>query len=96
MRHLSTIAADTDIDLRFAEENGLHLRVNIGHMDQGDIAETVKFEQFVLRESLLCGQPAPVAKSRSTIKRSSGHAGLQKITTRYHFSPHIRATYARY
>ena len=96
MRHLSAIATDTNIDLRFAEEDGFHLSVNICHMDQRDIAEGIKFEQLTLGQGLLCGQPAPVAKARSTVKRGRGHSGLQKITTRYHFGPHIRATYARY
>ena len=84
MRHLPAVLAHTDIDRRFAEIDRFQLRVNVGHVDQADTPEGVKFKQFVLRQRLLRGKLAPDAKGRRTIQSRCSHAGLKEITTRDH------------
>ena len=84
MRHLPAVLAHTDIHRRFAEIDRFKLRVDVGHVDQADVAKRVEFQQLVLRERLLRGQLAPVAKRRRTIQSCCSHTSLKKITTRDH------------
>ena len=58
--------------------------MNVGDVDQADIAEGVEFQQLVLGQRLLCGQLAPIAKRRRPVKSSCSHAGLKKVSARNH------------
>ncbi len=84
MRHLALVAAHTDVDLRLTEINRLKLRVDVGHVDQAHVAESVKFQKLVLGQGLLRCQFRPIAKAACAIKRRGRHADLKKIATRDH------------
>ena len=55
---------DADVHLGLAEPDRLELGVDVGDVDQRDVAEVIEFEQFVLAQALLRGQPAPPAASQ--------------------------------
>ncbi len=84
MRHLATIIAHADVDRWLAEIDRFQLRVDVGHMHQGDIAELLEFQKRVLIEAVLRRQPRPVAEARAAVDGGRSHGHLQKITARQH------------
>ena len=53
VRRLALRLADAEIDRRLAEIDRHELAVNVGDMQQRDIAERIELEEFVLRQLLL-------------------------------------------
>jgi hypothetical protein len=86
MRHVALVLADADVHLRFAEIDRLELSVNVGDMDQRDVAVGLELQQLVLRQPLLRGQLRPVAETAGAHQRRGCHAGLKKIAARDHLA----------
>ena len=84
MGHLAGVVADADVDRWLTEIDRLQLRVDVGHMHQGDIAELLKLQERILIETVLCRQPRPVAEARAAVDGGRSHGHLQKITARQH------------
>ena len=64
MRRLAPRLADAEIDRRLAEIDRHELAVNIGDMQQRDVAERVELEQFGFGQALLLRKArvnAPIA-----------------------------------
>jgi len=76
MGHVTLRIADAEIDLGLAEPDRLQLRMDVGHMDQRDIAEILERQQLLLGESLLGSQPGEIAEARNAHDRRRGHRGL--------------------
>ena len=81
VRDSTPVVTDSDIHRRFAEIDRLELRVNVGDVDQRDIAKGVELQKLVLRQRLLGGQPGPVAETGRADKRRCGHGHLKEIAT---------------
>ncbi len=94
MRHRAFVVTNTDVDLRLAKIQRFELRMDVRDMDQRDIPVSVKLQQLVLCQGLLRSKLRPIAKTGPTIKRRSGHGGLQEITARNHRVAPVTRTYA--
>ena len=82
MRRLSPRRADAEIDRRLAEIDRQQLAVNVGDMQQCDIAERVEFQQFGFAQPLLRHGAREGAAARR--QRRGGGADLENFTTGYH------------
>ena len=90
MRHLALGRPDPEVDLGLAEIDRLQLRMNVGDMDQAQVAECVEFQKLVLAQCLLRRQPGPAAKPARAEQRARRHRHLKKITPRDHTMPPVR------
>ena len=96
MRHRTAIVTHSDIHRWLAEVDRLELGVNVGDVDQRDIAKGVELQKLILRQRLLGCQTGPVAKPGRAHKSGRGHRHLKEIATRDHgrtflqFRSHIR------
>jgi hypothetical protein len=81
MRRLSPRRADAEIDRRLAEIDRQQLAVNVGDMQQCDIAERVEFQQFGFAQPLLRHRTRKAAARR---QRRGGGADLQQFATSDH------------
>jgi hypothetical protein len=84
MRRLAGDRANADVPLGLAEPDRLQLRVDVGEMDERDIARGVESQKVVLRQRLLGGKTGPVSGSRGPENGRRRHADLKKITARDH------------
>ena len=62
MRHLSARVADAEIDRRLAKQHRHELRVNVGQVDESDVAECFEGKQVRLRQPLLRERARPSAR----------------------------------
>ena len=85
--------SDTQIDFRFAEPDRLGLGVNIGDVDQSDVAGGFHVQQVILRQALLSCEPRPVPKTAGAVNGGCGKAGLNKVTARDHVSLQSNSKY---
>ena len=81
MRRLAPRLADAEIDRRLAEEDRPQLGVDIGQMDEGDVAERLEGEEVALREPLLREGPAPPVRQDG--RRGGGD--LEEVAAGGHF-----------
>lgn len=84
MRHLTLVRAHPEVDRGFTEIDRFQLRMNVGDMDDADIAEGIKLQQLILSQALLRRKTPPIAKTRCPDQGRGGHRNLQKITARDH------------
>jgi len=84
MGHLPLGRADAQVHLGLAEIDRHQLGVDVGDMDQGQVAERVEFQELVLGQRLLRGQPGPIAKAGGPHQGRCGHGNLKKIATGDH------------
>ena len=79
MRRLPARFADAEIDRRLPEIDRHELPVQIGNMQQRDIADRIEFEEFVFGEALLRHRAREAAtaggKRRRRLRRSEGFRG---------------------
>ena len=87
MRHGPLVFAHADIDRRLAEIDRFELSVDVGDVDQADIAKGVELQKLFLSQRLLRRQFRPVTKGRCPKNGRSSHARLKKITPRDHDGP---------
>ena len=81
MRHGTTVVTHSNIHRRFTEIDRLELGVNVGDVDQRDIAKGVELQKLILCQRLLRCQTGPVAETRCADKRGCGHRHLKDIAT---------------
>src|SRR5215211_537646 len=81
MRRLAPRLADAEVDRRLAEEDRPQLGVDIGQMDEGDVAERLEGEDVALREPLLREGPAPPVRQDG--RRGGGD--LEEVAAGGHF-----------
>ena len=53
MRHLAARVADAEIDGRLAKQHRHQLRVDVGQVDEGDVADRLELQKVRLRQPLL-------------------------------------------
>ncbi len=88
MRDQTSRFAGAEIDRRFAEENRQELRMNVGDVDERDIANRLESQQRILGETLLRQRPRPAAGR-------NGHgcgSHLQKIAPGEHCSDSLKVS----
>ena len=64
MRHQTLDFADAEIDRRLAEQHRQQLAVDVGDVDQRDVADGVEAQQFGLREPLLRKGARPAGRNQ--------------------------------
>ena len=79
--HLPPVRTDADVDGGFTEVDRLQLRMDVGDVDQADVAEGVELQKLILGEALLRGQPGPVAEAGGADQSRSRHGHLQEIAS---------------
>ena len=82
MRRLSPRRADAEIDRRLAEIDRHQLAVDVGDMQQRDIAERVELQQFRLGDALLRQRAREAAASGH--ERRRGGADLENFAAGDH------------
>ncbi len=83
LRRIASGVRQRHMRRRFAQEHRDQLRMQVGDMDQRDIAERRELEQLVLTQPLLREGAAP----RAGPQGREGGGGLQKFASRRHRSP---------
>ena len=92
MRHQPLGLADAEIDRRLAEQERHELGVDVGDVDERDVADRVEAQQLVLGQALLRERPGPAAGQNG---RGCGRH-LEKIAPRDHVAlPACMADYSR-
>src|SRR3954447_9163615 len=81
MRRLAPRLADAEIDRRLAEEDRPQLGVDVGQMDEGDVAERLAREEGPRGEPLLREGPAPPVRQDG--RRGGGD--LEEVAAGGHF-----------
>ena len=69
MRHLPARLADAEIDRRLAEQHRHELGVDVGDMDERDVAERLEAQQLGLRQPLLREGARPAARHERRRRR---------------------------